>query len=327
MDPSNESSTALRKPTFGRELVAGIAATLLFFFSVLFIPMFGFLVGVFTPLPTVLVLYRWGVPSGYWVPGLAAALGCLILVALEMSLSVPYLLAMLGLGVMLGLGMRRRWSFEKTIGVPSLLVFGGGALTFLAFHSGTEAGLIGYLEQAVRESIAVALKEYGVASGDTRALAQSLQAVVPVMVRLLPGIALSSALFASWLNVLATVRYIRVHQLTPPFWGEWTRWQAPEHLVWGVIASGFALMVPFGPFKIVGLNVLMVLATVYLFQGMAIIAFYMERKKVPRFLRAVIYGFILLQMVATAAAILVGLFDMWFDFRRLKPKPEKERDE
>ena len=314
----------MRKFSFGRELVAGVAATLLFFFSVLFIPVFGILAGVFTPLPTVLLLYRWGAPAGYYVPGIAGALGCAVLATLEMALSIPYYLAMLGLGVLLGQGMRRHWSFEKTIAVPSALIFASGMLAFYFFHTGTEGGLIQYLEEGVRESITMTLREYGAVSGDTKALAQSLQAVVPLMVKLLPGIALSSALFASWVNVLATVRYSRVRHLAPPFIGEWSRWKAPEPLVWVVIGSGFSLLVPHIPLKVVALNALMVLATIYLFQGVAIIGYYLERRNVPRFLRAVIYGFVLLQMFATASVVLIGLFDMWFDFRRLNPGPKKD---
>jgi uncharacterized protein YybS (DUF2232 family) len=91
------------------------------------------------------------------------------------------------------------------------------------------------------------------------------------------------------------------------------------------LEGGFLLFVPSSGLRFLAANVLLVLGTVYLFQGLAIAAFYFEKWKLPRFLRAVIYAFLLLQQFATLGVILVGLFDIWLDFRRLSRKaPLKE---
>jgi hypothetical protein len=47
--------------------------------------------------------------------------------------------------------------------------------------------------------------------------------------------------------------------------------------------------------------------------------FYLHHWNVPRLLRAIIYALLLLQQFATLLLILLGLFDMWFNFRRLPP--------
>jgi len=315
-----ENSLPQRSGVIARELAVGISATLIFFLSVLFIPMMGIFAGVFTPLPTLLSFYRWGSPVGLWVPGGALAVGWLVFSYLNMVQSVPYLLEMLMLGLVLGIGMRRTWSLEKTVGVASLLVFLGGALIFWLNQGADAGGIFESLEQGLRKAISATLQQYAGVSPETRMLEESLTSIIPMVVRILPGASLASALLTSWLNVLVAKRFCTVRQLPLPAWGAWAKWRAPEFLVWIVILSGFALLLPVQQFKIFALNALIVLGTVYLFQGLAIIAFYFERWRLPRILRAIFYGFLVLQQFASLGAVLLGFFDVWFDFRRLTKK-------
>jgi len=71
----------------------------------------------------------------------------------------------------------------------------------------------------------------------------------------------------------------------------------------------------------VGLNVLMVMGTIYLLQGFSILAFYFERWNLPRALRAFLYALLFVQQYLALGAVLLGLFDVWADFRRLSKKP------
>jgi uncharacterized protein YybS (DUF2232 family) len=57
--------------------------------------------------------------------------------------------------------------------------------------------------------------------------------------------------------------------------------------------------------------------TVYFFQGIAIVAFYFEKKQFPRVVRFFLYALIALQQLILLAVIGLGFFDMWVNFRRL----------
>jgi uncharacterized protein YybS (DUF2232 family) len=320
MNIGKENTPNFRKLPIAREVAAGIAATLFLFLSALMIPVVGFFVGIFAPLPSLLFFYRWGSPLGYAVPGGAALVGIALLYYLHMFYGVPYFLQMLLLGLTLAIAMRNQWSIEKTIGSSSLLIFIVGAFFFWVMNGG-EAGIIRGMEHDLHETLTAILQQYGTTASEKAILEQTLAKSIPAVVRLLPGIALSSTLIAAWLNVLVTLRYCRHHQLPLPAWSEWSNWKSPDLLVWAVIAGGFLALLPQAPLKIVGQNVLLVLATVYLFQGLAILAFYFERWKIPRILRGIFYGFLFLQLFATLGATLMGLFDVWFDFRRISQKP------
>jgi uncharacterized protein YybS (DUF2232 family) len=317
MGSNSEPSAPLQAPLVAREIIVGVTATLLFFLSVVMIPVFGIVLGTFTPLPTLLAYYRWGSPQAFWVPGIASLLGYALLAYLNVSQSLPYLMEMLLLGLLIGLGMRRGWSPERTVGAAGALVFAAGALVFWFSYGGGNEGSMMVIERDLQATINMILQQYGASSSDKQLVEETLQKMLPFMLRLLPGAALSSTLMACWLNLLVARRYCRARNLPLPAWQEWSHWKAPEPVVWIVIGSGILLLLPYGFLKIAGLNVLMVAGVIYLFQGLAIVSYYSERWKLPRIFRAAVYGIILIQQFFTLGAMLLGLFDTWFDFRRL----------
>lgn len=321
MGPFSQSNGFGRKPGMGIEIAVGTTVTLVSFLTVLVVPFVGVIMSVLTPLPTLLSLYKWGRPLGYWGPGVTMAAGVVLLTVLGMPQMVPYFLLLLSLGLLLGFGMRQQWSIEKTIGLAALFAFAGGALLLWIAAGGFEGGLAAYIEQDMRQSIHAFIQQYGAESQDRRALEESLLSIVPLLVKLLPGTAMSFTLVLTWLNVVAARRYCRLARLPFPVWGHWLEWKTPDHLIWGVIVGGLMELLPDRSLKVVGINVLLVLATVYMFQGLAIAGFYFERWKMPRIMRLLSYGIILVQQFATLAVVLLGLFDLWCDFRRLTRKP------
>ena len=69
--------------------------------------------------------------------------------------------------------------------------------------------------------------------------------------------------------------------------------------------------------KMIALNGLLVLMTVYFFQGIAVVSFFFEKKGFPKLLRFFLYSFIALQHIVLLVVIGVGFFDMWLNFRKL----------
>lgn len=303
-----------------REVAAGILATMLCFMSVVMIPVVGIVPGLFTPLPTVLSLYRLGPPAGYIIPGGAAVAGSILLTALEMASSIPYFATFILLGVMLGMAMRHRWSAEKTVGTASAVVCGVGAVMVLATLGEGGSAHWAAVEEELRQGVTATLLQHGMGTSDPKALEEAVRELLPIMVRMLPGFAVSTALLASWLNLLAVKRYCTRFGVAFPAWGDWSRWKSPDYLVWGVIAAGFCLLIPVSWVRVVATNVLLALGTVYLFHGLAVVAFHFVKWRFPAVARGILYAVIFLQQFATLGVMLAGLFDVWFDFRRLDKK-------
>jgi uncharacterized protein YybS (DUF2232 family) len=68
--------------------------------------------------------------------------------------------------------------------------------------------------------------------------------------------------------------------------------------------------------KLLAVNGLMMLMTVYFFGGIAIVSFYFEKKRFPVIVRVMIYSLIAFQQIFLLLVIGLGFFDMWLNFRK-----------
>ena len=143
--------------------------------------------------------------------------------------------------------------------------------------------------------------------------------IAETVLRLLPAAAFVSLGLIVLFNVVLLCRRFpgkRPHWLTLVSLREW---KAPDFLVWGVIASGFAMFIPgLESVRTLAANLLLIFGACYFFQGLAIIAFYFNKNNVPQFVRGMVYLFIVFQQIFTLIVVGLGLFDLWVDFRRLR---------
>jgi uncharacterized protein YybS (DUF2232 family) len=157
----------------------------------------------------------------------------------------------------------------------------------------------------------------GMSEENIQLIANSLHQIAHVLVTILPALVTMSTLFTAWTNILIAKPILRRKSLFYPNFGPLQLWKAPEILVWGVIACALALFIPITAVKVIGMNGLLVLMTVYFFQGIAIVSFYFEKKNFPRAIRFFLYALIALQQLILLAVIGLGFFDLWVNFRRL----------
>ena len=147
--------------------------------------------------------------------------------------------------------------------------------------------------------------------------------VIDVVLRLAPALFLVSIATVVLINVQLLRRSQRVRGLVPVF-GDLTRWECPPELVWILIASGYGSFVASGVLEAVATNVLAVLLVVYFCQGLVIAQFYMGRWRSPLWLIGLVYLFIVVEWLLATGVTLLGVFDLWADFRRLNPRPVEE---
>lgn len=146
--------------------------------------------------------------------------------------------------------------------------------------------------------------------------------LLPHIPLLFPGLLVISHLFTNVLNYVLVRSYCLRHHPTqtfdPP---DLACWQSSDYLVWVFLASGVATLLPGSPWDTIGENVLLVTLGIYLLQGLAIAIFWGRKLPVPPGMRWLLM--VLLFLVAGPYCILVctivGLFDLWVDFRRQRP--------
>jgi uncharacterized protein YybS (DUF2232 family) len=99
---------------------------------------------------------------------------------------------------------------------------------------------------------------------------------------------------------------------------EGVRW--PFGMAVAFVATGAAVLSPV--LRPVAYNGLLILAFFFALQGLAVVSFYAQRLAAPPLLRAAVLVLVLINPWAPQILALIGLFDMWFDFRKWAEPPE-----
>lgn len=128
------------------------------------------------------------------------------------------------------------------------------------------------------------------------------------------------------LVVLANAALLRSYLARrDPGWlegGEFESFRWPLGIAVAFVASGAAVLAP--ALRPLAYNALLVLAFLFALQGLAVVAFYARRLAGPPVLRLAVLLLVVVNPWAPQILALLGLFDIWFDFRRWAEPPAQE---
>lgn len=147
-------------------------------------------------------------------------------------------------------------------------------------------------------------------------LETGLPQIKSVIELVLPGLLLSSAFFVIILTMVLGNRLVAKH-CDREIWPLFRLWQLPDRLIWIVIVSAGLAFVPSDIIRPIAVNLIIVLSTIYSFQGFAISVFFMNKWNVPILFRSFIYVMLVFQQVGSIILLILGVFDTWVDFRKL----------
>ncbi len=153
--------------------------------------------------------------------------------------------------------------------------------------------------------------------GDLAEFRVSRAAMETRIAQLFWGIIASSVMSVMWLNVLAASQVLKTVKLR--------HWKGPDWMVGAFIVAGFFILVNYDAVRILGLNLMIVVSQIYFFQGLAIVAAFLNGYNWSKVVRWVIYILILSQIYIMIAVTALGLFDTWFNFRNRIRSSEGDR--
>jgi uncharacterized protein YybS (DUF2232 family) len=310
-----------------KKIATGVGFTCLLFAVALYIPIIGFVSAVMIPLPISYYRYKLGRSAGGSILGISCIV--MMVVGEGISFDLSLFTALLILGLVLGEMLEEGVSVEKMVLYPSLSVIGSGIFLAFLYSVSTQTELSSLVNLYIKKNLELTLELYRQMSMPEETLlilSRSLDTIQFVLVRIIPGIAVMSALFVTWINMLMIRTLAGLKGLKIPDIGVLTQWKSPEILIWVVISGGVLLLIPVKFLKIVGMNIVLALVMIYFIQGISIVSFYFDKRKFPRILRGVLYVLIGVQQLFSILVIGLGFFDLWIDFRRID-KNEKLDDE
>jgi uncharacterized protein YybS (DUF2232 family) len=306
-----------------KDILSGITITAIIFAVSVYMPIIGFISALLIPLPTLFYRSKLGRITGAVIPVLATIL--MVVVLGGISIDILFFFELLLLGYILSELFEMDLSVEKTMLYACSSVLLTGIVCLLFYSQIADIGVIALVSEYVAKNLELTLSLYenmGVSEETIDKISASMENIQYVLIRIIPAVVTASIFFVSWTCLLFAKPMLKSRKLFYPAFGTLNLWKAPEFLIWGLIGSGVLLIMPHKGFKVVGLNGLLILMTIYFFQGIAIVSFYFEKKQFPRMLRIFVYSLIALQQVVLLIVIGFGIFDMWLDFRKLKINKE-----
>jgi uncharacterized protein YybS (DUF2232 family) len=225
--------------------------------------------------------------------------------------------------------------FRKKLPIGTSVLMGTCLLLLIGFIvlavAGTRKNLgplemiHGYLQDSLEETARVYV-QVGADPDRTGEFQEYLRALKEGVALVYPSLMVVGSAFVVWLNVILSRPLFRRTKLEAPEFGALDRWQSPELMVWGLIGAGFSLFLSFSPLRLVAVNALVIMLAIYFFHGLSILLFYLNKYRVPQWMRLGVYALILVQQVLVIAVTMAGLFDQWLDLRRIhQKKPELGR--
>lgn len=287
------------------------------------IPFAGAVLLLLTPAP--IIGHAVGRPAAAW-----RTIAAIVLTATAVGLAAgPF--ALMAYTVSFGLAtaiicymLERQMRFEAIVAVTTGAVLAAGSIT-LVIATGSPAALVATFRDGLSAALARTDEIYKLMGISPGTETDSHAKLADMIVQLGPALAGIAAASTVLINLAVFWRWVGKKRLSYSLFGDLARWSTPEWLIWVLIAAGFALFVPADPARTVALDVFIGVATIYFCQGLAVMAFYLKMLSTPAPWRGVIYFIAGIQPVLAALVSAVGVFDLWVDFRRLRP-PSPEAD-
>ncbi len=309
----------------GKNVLWGVPATVGLYLISTFFPLMGVVLIFLTPLPLLAIRVMHGRPGAVICAALSFVLAGAILVFAAEGGGIMLFLELIFMALVMGELWGRRLPMEKVVAYTVAVSMGFSLVLLVAASVPRGMGPVEMVQADLKQNAQRSLEVYramGMPVEKEKDFSELAQHMAGKLLEIAPALMVMGAAILVWANLLLCNRMVVVgRRKEPGRWGDLTRWQAPESLVWVLVGSGFAILIPWHVASVVAINVLLVMVLVYFFQGMSIVVFYFRKKGIPPFVRWLMYGLIAIQQIITVLVIALGLFDMWLDFRRLRHKP------
>ena len=280
-------------------------------------PPLAIFVGMFTPVPLILVYLQRGKITGLMT---ITGIGLALLVLVGPQLAIAFIAAYGIMAAAMAETTRLSFSFEKIVLISALAP---AVLTLLMLFIGLEGeSSMKALEDTLRseaESYIQVLEKSGETAENLKDIRKSVEDTIPIAARIFPSFILIGALMGAITKFL-TVRYLWLRFYTRQYFEgmDVSRWMLPDVMVWVLIASIGSMF--FGPeiSQVAGMNLAIILLFLYFLQGLSVVTHILKSKKFPKWAWVLVFVLIPLNPMFFGLVVGMGLFDIWVDFRKIR---------
>ena len=306
-----------------RDVAGCVGTAALLLLASIYIPIAGGLFSLLTPVPVIYYSTKLGTERGVKLVGIILLVAGVIAAATRYAHLLFLCIEFSLLGLIISELFRRKMSIGYTVllgtGLTLLIGFVVLAVAGLSKNKTPLEMVLAYFRGSLSENIDF-YKAMEMNGEDALNAREYLRFLLDTIMKVYPALTVIGTGFVVWINVIISRPLLRIRNLPHPDFGPMDRWGAPETMVWGLIGAGFSLFLPWPSLRSVALNAVMVFLVIYFFHGLSILVFYLNKYRVPSWIRIGVYALILFQQIFAIVLSLAGLFDQWIDLRRIHPK-------
>jgi uncharacterized protein YybS (DUF2232 family) len=300
-----------------------VGGALVLLYASLWIPILGPLLALLSPLLFLSYATRLGLQRGLILAGLSVMAVSVISGLTGHRQAVVFCVEFSFMGIVLAELFRRKLTLGLTItaALGAMTVFGAIMLFGLGAAQGLEPSEM--ISTLIKEQLQPTVQLYRdlgtpVENGGGTGADGYAEIFVKTLIRIYPSLMVIGMGLVIWFNVMLAGPVFKRLDLAYPQFQPGDRWQAPERLIWGLIIAGFGSLLATGTLQIVAINLLIVLAVVYFFQGLSIAVFYLNKYNINIILKIILYFLVIIQQFFMLLLAILGVFDQWLDFRRIR---------
>lgn len=295
------------------DTLKGSVCTVALFLAYVTLPLFGIFGGMLAPVPAIYYALRSGHGRSAAISACAAVVLALLgdsrilllflLQAVPVALLLPYFLQSSSVS----------GAIVRTAYISLAVMVVAGFIFSLSTGANLDAEVQKWLSSGIAQTASLYSKS-GLKEDEVQALQQGLQQAGSVMTRIYPALLAIGQGMVVCMSMLAITGFVRRGKIQLEI-SEFSGFKNADPLIWLLILSGFGMLIPQDLAARIALNLFLVVACAYFIQGLAVMAHFFTRFSVPAFGRFMFYTFLLLQPYLLAGVALIGIFDMWGNFR------------
>lgn len=301
------------------DVMKGSAVTLALFLAYISLPLVGILPGIAAPVAGVYYSLKSGRIAGI---AIVIATAALLAVAVDPATTAIYLMQCgvmtLALPEFLSRGTGGSRSIVYTVAINLVVILAVAAAYGIWSGHNLHAQVIKGINASITQTITL-YEKAGIKGDELKTLQQAMQQAGILIGRIYPALVTVGLSIVAGLNLLL-LRKLASRYSVSLMLGDFNRFKNPEQLIWVLIAAGFAMLVDNDVVTLAALNLLIVIVSLYFIQGMAVITHSFNRFVVPGFVRFIFYLLLAVQPFLALVVAVLGIFDLWGDFRTPKTK-------
>ncbi len=292
----------------------GMAGSFILFAAYLVIPPAGIFSGVLAPFPIAYVCFR----HGRWT-ALISLLGGTAAMTASFGLTAgTFFLVQCGLiAVLMPELLLRGFSAVRSVvwaTAANMILLTAAVLTFsINSNQDIHQLVVAEIQNSVVQAVSIYEKS-GVKGDELAVLKQTMATAADLVVRLYPALVTITLVAMAGCN-LALLRRFKILDGRGLNIGEFRDYKNPDILVWVLITAGFLMLAGDQIITTPALNILAVTTLLYFLQGLAVIITVIGRQSIAGVLRVGLYVMLVLQPYLAALVAMIGIFDLWGDFR------------